>query len=79
MKTIKTFLAILIIASLSTSAFAKQSLLQKAKESGKKVAKNKKGKGKGTDKMAVKGSGVPKNTTTTATPAATTTVTPSNK
>jgi hypothetical protein len=82
MKTLKTFLAVLIIASISTTAFAKQGLLGKAKEAaGKKETvkstksiKKKGGKGSGDD-MAVKGGGVPQNSSAkqapaTATPAA---------
>jgi hypothetical protein len=80
MKTLKTLFAVLLIASISNIASAKQGgLLGKAKEAaakkdaGKSPAKEVKKKGgKGGDKMAVKGTGVPQNSTekapATATP-----------
>ena len=82
MKTLKTFLAVLVIASLSTTVFAKQGLLGKAKEAAAKKGSDKAAKkvkkgGKGNEDMAVKGGGVPQNSSTkqappaTATPAAT--------
>jgi hypothetical protein len=79
MKTVKTFLAVLIITLLSTTAFAKQGLLGKAKdaaankkESGKaaKNLKKKGGKSSGDD-MAVKGGGVPQNSAAKSAPAST--------
>ncbi|HWY97587.1 MAG TPA: hypothetical protein VNY36_00760 [Bacteroidia bacterium] len=77
MKTLKTLLAVLIIAFVSSNSFAQGGLLGKAKEATAKkkdAAKDKGGKG-GKD-MAVKGTGTPKNAATTApvkTPAATNT------
>jgi hypothetical protein len=77
MKTLKTILAVLIIAFVSNNSFAKQGgLLGKAKEAAAKKkdeAKDaKKGKGgKGNTDMAVKGTGVPKNAATTKGPATT--------
>ncbi|HXP51209.1 MAG TPA: hypothetical protein VN922_14725 [Bacteroidia bacterium] len=77
MKTLKTFLALLIIVSLSTTAFAKQGLLGKAKDVANKKGTNKAtkkvkkgGKGSGDD-MAVKGGGVPQNSSTKQAPPAT--------
>lgn len=73
MKTLKTIVAILAITSITSVSFAKQGgLLNKAKEASKKkpiktkIAKKNKKKN---DRMAVKGSGVSTDKTTT-TPAA---------
>ena len=81
MKTLKTTLVILTVISFSTASFAQSSFLDKAKDAAKKKnadkALKKKDKikgGKGTEDIAVKGTGVPTNAT--ATKPATTTVTP---
>ncbi|HSY76281.1 MAG TPA: hypothetical protein VK890_05465 [Bacteroidia bacterium] len=70
MKTLKTFLAVLIIALVSSNSFAQGGLLGKAKEAAAKkkdAAKETKGKGgKGNTDMAIKGTGTPKNAATTA-------------
>ncbi len=78
MKTLKTLFAVLLIASISNIASAKQGgLLGKVKDAagkkdaGKGAAKEVKKKGgKGGDKMAVKGTGVPQNSTEKAPAAA---------
>jgi len=80
MKTLKTTLVILTVIGIGTAALAQSSFLDKAKDVAKKkdvdkmVKKKNKG-GKGTDDIAVKGTGVPTNATATK-PAPTTTVTP---
>jgi hypothetical protein len=72
MKTTKTFLAILLIAGISNITLAQGGLLGKAKDAAKdkkvdtkkvdpKAAKTGKGGKGGKDDMAVKGSGVPTN------------------
>jgi len=77
MKTLRTFIAVLAITSISTAAIAQGGLLDKAKDAAKKksdkakeakdakAAKASAKTGKGNDKMAVKSSGVSQTTTTT--------------
>jgi len=87
MKTTKTFLAILLIAGISNITLAQGGLLGKAKDAAKNTKKvdtkkvdpkatktGKTGKG-GKDDMAIKGSGVPTNSTekTNTAPASTNT------
>jgi hypothetical protein len=70
MKTLKTFLAVILLTGFSGAVFS-QSLLQKAKDAAKnskdkkatqKVPDTKKKGGK-EDKMGIKGTGVPTNST----------------